>query len=117
MYTHNFNLKMNFFLFQNFFLKVLKIQIQSLERAEEQAKQLLKERKVKISDTNRKRFEKHAKALETLQSRQNLHRLQRSQSLKAKLTNHDQWMAHKSEQHLETLKKAKKAAELRQIIG
>ena len=88
-----------------------------MERADEQAKQLLKERKVKISDTNRKRFEKHAKALETMQNKQTLHRLQRSQSLKAKLTNHDQWTAHKSEQHLETLKKSKKAAELRQIIG
>ena len=53
-------------------LQVLFIQIQSLERAEQQAKDMLKARKIKISDENRVRFEKHSQSLKNLQKWMNL---------------------------------------------
>ena len=98
-------------------LQVLFIQIQSLERAEQQAKDMLKARKIKISDENRVRFEKHSQSLKNLQTKQNQQRLQRSLSLKSKLAHHDEWVAQKEKVHMDTLKKVNKAAELRQIIG
>ena len=97
--------------------QVLKIQMESLERAEEQAKQMIKVKKAKIMEANKEKFEKHAKTLEKLNKTQCKQRLQRSQSLKIKLANHEEWVAQKQKQHLDTLKKAHKAAELRQTIG
>ncbi len=90
--------------------------MQSLEDAEKRAKSILDGRISGIMAKNQNRRERHAKSLERISSvkDQKLKSLEMDMQLRMDMFDH--WKARKLKDYEDTMKKAKKASELRQII-
>ena len=102
--------------FQVWRKQVFRLHCQSLENAENRAKELLRSKSLRIAEKNRTRTRIHAKSLERISLEKDEQNQEQLRKLKKRMTLIDQWKAKRNAEHKEIMKKARKAAELRQII-
>jgi len=96
--------------------QVFLVHCDSLEKAEFRAKHLLELKTSQISSENRSRKERHARSLERLKSEEEQKQDSQIQNISCRMALVDQWKAKKRGDHKEVMKRARKAAELRQVI-
>lgn len=97
-------------------LKVLEIQCKSLEKAELLAKRLLEQRRLRLASETRERQSRQKERFNQVQIEFDDWRSQQMELYKAKLALHDRAVAKKRREHLDTMVKAKRAADLRQLV-
>ena len=77
---------------------------------------MLDQRRLRAASEIRERQSRHRERLDKVQIEFDDWRSQQLEQYKAKLAIHDRAVAKKRREHLDTMKKAKRAADLRQLV-
>ena len=88
----------------------------SIQKAETRANQILDLKKSRIAAENQNRLNRHAKSLEKIIVQEEIKQDQTIHRLKSRMTLFDKFKAKKRDEHKEVIKRARRAAELRQVI-
>jgi hypothetical protein len=96
--------------------KVLEVQSLSIQRAEIRAKLQLDMKKIRVVSETRRRQKRHEVMFENVQTEMEKRELDSRENLKTRMALHDQWRSEKRLEYCEAMKKANKAAELRQHV-